>query len=454
METQAVCIEEQLSFQGISGRRVEARFDGGRVSSDGGLLLIRELVKRCGILKRFADCFEDFRNPKFVIHPLERLLEQRLYGLIAGYEDLNDHDALRKDPLLQELFAQGEDLASRNTLNRMELTRADASKKERYKKILCRIDAVERFLVGEFLRQLPKDTEEIVLDLDATDFPLHGEQEQRFFHGYYNCYCYLPLYILCGDHLLCAKLRPSNIDGSAGSLEEVQKIVVQLRNERPGLRIILRADSGFARDSLLSWCEENAVDFIIGMAQNPRLRAEIKEELELAEKQFQETNEPARLFKEFSYRTLDSWSRERRVIAKAEHLRLGENPRFIVTSLSTEVVGAAALYEKRYCMRGDAENRIKEQLTLFADRMSTSEFRSNQIRLLFSSVAYVIMTAFRRTALRGTVLQNAQFDTIRLKLFKIGARIIRSTRRVFISLPQSFPHQTLFALILARLQAT
>src|SRR5713226_3911951 len=398
------CNQFVFGFHPLKQREIRAQFDGGAITSDGGGLLLREVEKRIGILHQFAACFTDYRNADLIEHTVQELVAQRVYGLALGYEDLNDHEELRNDPLLAVLVEKSdpsqEILAGKSTLNRLELTRATASRKERYKKIVLDHGAVGRLLVQVF-QEAPQ---EIILDLDATDDPLHGKQEGRFFHGYYGHYCYLPLYIFCGEFLLCARLRSSNIDASAGSVEELQRIVAQIRSVWSGVRIVVRGDSGFCREELMAWCEAEGVDYLLGLAKNERLKAEIVKEKEEAKAQYQETGRAARRFKEFVYQTRESWSRARRVVAKAEHLEKGENPRFVVTSLSTEAWPAQALYEQRYCARGDMENRIKEQLMLFSDRTSTHYLRSNQLRLYFSSVAYVLLQMLRRLGLAGTEL--------------------------------------------------
>jgi hypothetical protein len=377
---------------------------------------------------------------------LKELIAQRIFALACGYEDLNDHDFLRNDPLLGALIGKSDEelIASKSTLNRLELTEVGATRETRYKKIFCDTEAVRRLFVEFFLDDQPRKLRQIIIDLDATDFPLYGTQEGRFFHGYYNEYCYLPLYIVCGDHLLAAELRPSNIDASAGTVEQLERIIPIIRSRYPGVRIILRGDSAFARESIMAWCESHGVDYLFGLAKNERLLAKIGPELKHAEQCFTDTQTPSRCFKEFLHCTLDSWSRYRRVIAKAEHLEKGPNPRFIVTSLSRNAAKAMRLYEKWYCLRGDMENRIKEQLSLFADRVSTHTMRANQIRLFFSSVAYILVAHLRRVALKNTSLERAQVDTIRLRLFKIGARVIRSVRRFVVSFASGYPWREIF----------
>jgi Transposase DDE domain group 1 len=451
------CSQFVLGFHPLKQRKIRAQFDGGAITSDGGGLLLREVEKRIGMLRQFAACFTDYRNADLIEHTVEEMVAQRVYGLALGYEDLNDHEELRKDPLLAVLVEKGnpsqEALAGKSTLNRLELTRETASRRERYKKIVLDHGAVDRLLVEVFLEAHPEAPEEIILDLDATDDPLHGKQEGRFFHGYYGHYCYLPLYIFCGEFLLCARLRPSNIDAPAGSVEELRRIVAQIRCAWPEVRMVVRGDSGFCREELMGWCEAEGVDYLLGLAKNERLKAEIEQERKEAQVQYQETGHAARRFKEFVYQTRESWSRARRVVAKAEHLEKGENPRFVVTSLSREAWPGQALYEKHYCARGDMENRIKEQLMLFSDRTSTHYLRSNQLRLYFSSMAYALLQMLRRLGLEGTELAKAQCSTIRLKLLKIGALIRITVRKVWVSLASGYPYVTLFRQVHKKLSA-
>jgi len=460
------CSGVSLVFQSLGRRSVVGQFDGGKISSDAGALLLRETERITGTLAKFAACFTDHRDPDRIEHTVSELVAQRVYGLCLGYEDLNDHDQLRHDPLLAVVVGkqdptgvdrarqrdQGKALAGKSTLNRLELTPVRADAGSRYKKITVNRKAVQDFFVETFLQAQTTPPPRIILDLDATDIPLHGHQAGRFFHGYYDSYCYLPLYIFCEDHLLCAKLRPSNVDASTGALKEVQRIVARIRERFPTTPILLRADSGFCREPILAWCEKNQVDYLFGLAKNKRLLLEIEEELAQAKLAFDETHQPTRVFKDFGYTTLHTWSRARRVIAKAEHLEKGSNPRFVVTSLPPEAFPAQATYEQTYCARGDMENRIKEQqLGLFADRSSAATLRANELRLWFSSVGYVLMTALRRLGLRGTELAAAQCDTIRLKLFKIGARIRVTVRKVWVSLAESFPYQEVFRRIVQNL---
>jgi hypothetical protein len=451
------CNQFVFGFHPQKRREIRAQFDGGAMTSDGGGLLLREVEKRVGILRQFAACFTDYRNPDLIEHPVAEMVAQRVYGLALGYEDLNDHEELRNDPLLAVLVEKADPsrqvLAGKSTLNRLELTKETASRKERYKKIVLDHGAVDRLLVEVFLQAHGEEPKEIILDLDATDDPLHGKQEGRFFHGYYGHYCYLPLYIFCGEFLLGARLRSSNIDASAGGVEELQRIVGQIRSAWPLVRIVVRGDSGFCREELMAWCEANRVEYLLGLAKNERLKAEIKKEMQEAKAQYQEMGRAARLFKEFVYQTRESWSRARRVVAKAEHLEKGENPRFVVTSLTAVQWPASSLYEQLYCARGDMENRIKEQLMLFSDRTSTHYLRSNQLRLYFSSIAYVLLQMLRRLGLAGTELAQAQCSSIRLKLLKIGALIRITVRKVWVSLAGGYPYVALFQQVYEKLCA-
>ena len=455
-------------FHAAKRRGVVARFEGGRISSDAGGLLLREVEKRTEIVKRLAGCFRDHREAGRTEHRVEELVGQRVYALALGYEDLNDHEELRRDPLLALLAGKedltgeervrardtGNPLAGKSTLNRLELTRATVAREERYKKIALDTEAVDRALVEVFLEAHREAPPEIVLDLDATDDPVHGQQEGRFFHGYYREYCSLPLYIFCGEHLLCARLRPSNLDAFEGALEEVQQIIGQIREAWPEVRITLRGDAGFCREPILAWCEDEKVDYVFGVAKNERLKGEVTSELEEAEERVWATGKPARVFKEFPYQTRSSWSRARRVVAKAEYLAKGPNPRFVVTSLSAESWEARRLYEELYCARGEMENRIKEQqLALFADRTSTGTLRGNQIRLYFSSFAYLLMAALRRLGLKGTELARAQGQTIRLKLLKIGALLRVTARKVWVSIAESYPYAAVFGQVYRNLKA-
>lgn len=454
------CIPTLFGFQDLGPRQVVAAFDGGKVTSDGGGLLLREVEEKFRFLEQFATCFTDHRDPEAIEHPLVDLLKQRIFGMCLGYGDLLDHDSLRHDPLLailvgkhdplgeQRLFARdrGKALAGKSTLNRLELTAVGADADDRYKKIVAHMEKIEDFLVDAFLMQHVTPPARIVLDVDATDDPLHGQQLGRFFNAYYGHYCYMPLYIFCGDHPLCALLRPSDADAAAGSLRPLEKIVTRIRQAWPHVEIVVRGDSGFCREYLMRWCEANQVHYLFGLAKNQRLLKILGKEMHEAKVLHEQTKEASRVFKDFTWRTKQSWSRDRRVVGKAEHLDKGANPRFVVTSLPQEAFDARTLYEREYCARGDMENRIKEQqLTLFADDLSCPTMRANQVRLYFSTVAYVLMRVLREFGLRNTEMAQAQCGTIREKLFKIGGIIRVSVRRVVLALSEAFPFQTLFA---------
>lgn len=466
METD--CSQRTFGFQQVGGREIVARFDGGRVTSDGGGILLREVEDRFGFVESFAACFTDHRDSESIEHPVVDLLKQRIYGLCLGYEDLNDHDWLRHDALLatlvgkadpegndrRQLRDKGKALAGKSTLNRLELTPVGADAGHRYKKISANLHAINQFLVDAFVIQHSVPPQRIVLDLDATDDPIHGHQLGRFFHGYYDSYCFLPLYIFCGDHPLLAMLRPSNIDAATGAVKQVARIVEQIRLVWPDVAIVVRGDSGFCRDELLNWCETNRVDYVIGLPKNSRLRRILGKELHEAKQLFEETHKASRVFKDFVYRTRKSWSCERRVIGKAEHLEKGSNPRFVVTTLPPESFAPSVVYEVEYCGRGNMENRIKEQqLCLFADRTSCQTFRANQLRLAFSTVAYILLRALREFGLKGTALETAQADTIRLRLLKIGAVIRVTVRKVWIALSEASPWRALFGQAYDRLTA-
>jgi len=448
------CKSETYEFQSLNRRQVVAQFDGGSITSDGGGLLLRETARRTGLMDALAQCFWDARDQRWVEHSVEQLVAQRVYGLALGYEDLNDHDELRKDELLGVLVEKtgsGESLAGKSTLNRLELT---TDGKDRYKKIVVDEEAVQSFFVRMYLKSRGRAPRRIILDLDATDDPLHGQQEGRFFHGYYRQYCYLPLYIFTADgYPLWAELRRSNIEACEGAVEAVEQIVGQIRQQWPQVEIWLRADSGFAREELMLWCESHQVEFVFGLAKNSRLLAEIEAPLQQAREEHESRGKAARCFAEFLYATRESWSRQRRVIAKAEHLAKGSNPRFVVTSLPAERFLAQTVYERIYCARGDMENRIKEQqLDLFADRTSSTRMKANQLRLWFSTAAYLLLHQLRRFGLKGTLLARAQCQTIRLRLLKIGAQIRISVRRVVLSLASGYPYQEVFAQALQNLQ--
>jgi len=462
------CNTDAIKFKTLGKRSVVADFNGGTITSDAGALLLDKTEEAIGLLDRAAECFVDHRDGNLIEHTVSDLLRQRVFALALGYEDLNDHDELSRDPLLAAVVGKreptgqlrrsrrdrGRPLAGKSTLNRLELTGQNADGASRYKKIVLNFEAMRSLFVDVFLEAYDTPPEQIVIDLDATDDPLHGRQEGRFFHGYYKHYCYLPLYAFRGEHLLAAELRPSNIDASCGTVELLERIVGQIRGRWPEVRIIIRADSGFAREQIMAWCEANGVDYVLGLAKNSRLAAKIAEELGVAEAEWERTHQASRVFKDFWYCTRSSWSRERRVVGKAEHLEKGSNPRFVVTSLASQAWDARALYEDLYCARGEMENRIKEQqLCLFADRTSTRWMRSNQIRLWLSSLAYVLMSGLRRLGLAGTKIARSRCDTIRLKLLKIGASVRVSVRRVWVSLASGYPLRDLFHRICRRLEA-
>jgi len=451
------CSRDLFGYEVVEGRRVVAAFDGGQVSSDAGALLLGATDRAIGLVARFAACFDDGRTAGLVEHSVAAMVAQRVFGIALGYEDLIDHDQLRHDPVLATLAGRltarrknCAPLAGKSTLNRLEHAPSEPA---RYHKIGHDGAAIERLFVDLLLEAHTTPAKKIILDLDATDDPLHGHQEGCFFHGYYDGYCYLPLYVFCGKHLLAAKLRRSNIDASAGAVAEVERIVDQIRARWPRVKILLRADSGFARDALMTWCEANGVDYVFGLARNERLVGALAPELAAAEAESLAQGGPARRFADCAWRTLDSWSRTRRVVAKAEHLPQGANPRFVVTSLAAIAIDARTLYEDVYCARGEVENRIKEQqLDLFADRTSAATMRANQLRLWFASFAYVLLDALRRIGLRHTQFASATCGTIRLKLLKIGAQIRVSVRRIKVAMASACPYQTEYHLAYLYLQ--
>lgn len=458
------CKQEVFEFQDHFGRKVTTDFNGGHLSSDGGLLFIRGVANKRGLLSKLAECFTDLRFQPFVEHSVEELLGQRIGGLALGYEDLNDHDRLRHDPLCalmagkKDVLGQdrmceedrGKALAGHSTLNRLELGALGGD--GRYKKILAKPDEIQALLLAEGVKSIPRRSREIVLDFDATDDPLHGAQEGAFFHGYYREYCYLPLYCFCGTIPLWTQLRDAKRDASLGTVDALKEIIAAIR-QRFGkkVRIIVRADSGFARDEIMTWCEQNDVFYCLGLARNKRLVARIGEAFgqlyaEIAEGK---NSLPCRRFQEFEYRTRKSWRRSRRVVGKAEILEKGQNPRFIVTNLKAEWdarFAPVALYEEFYCGRGEMENRIKEaQMDLFADRTSTHWMASNQLRLWFSAFAHLLISVLRAEVLCGTELAKATVGQIRLKLFKVAARIKVSCRRIHLELASGYPYRETFA---------
>jgi hypothetical protein len=461
------CNTPALIFQPLGAREVLGRFDGGSISSDGGGLLLGEAERLTGTLRQLAACFTDHRDPDTLEHTVAQLVAQRVYGLALGYEDLNDHDTLRGDPLLATLVGKtdptgadrlrerdrGKALAGKSTLNRLELTPPDATAASRYQKIVARPAAIEGLFVDLFLQAHRQPPTQIILDLDATDDPLHGHQEGRFFHGYYKEFCYMPLYIFCGEHLLAAKLRTADNDASWGTVEELERIIPQIRAAWPEVRILLRGDSGFCREEIMAWCEAHGVDYLFGLAKNSRLLEVVVGALADAHVRYLQTGVAARVFVDFVYQTRDSWSRPRRVVGKAEYLPKGPNPRFVVTTLAAPEREAQGLYEQDYCGRGEMENRIKEQqLMLFADRTSTAWLRSNQLRLWFSSVAYALVQAVRRLGLAGTRAAQAQCGTIRLWLFKIGALVRVTVRKVWVSFASACPYRHLFTQVYENLR--
>ena len=452
------CTPDFFGFEPVEGREVVAAFDAGSITSDAGALLLGATDRAIKMMDRFASCFHDVRRQELIEHEVVTLVRQRVFGIALGYEDLNDHDELRLDPLMAvlagKLEARRDDcapVAGKSTLNRLELSKLEPT---RYHKISHNPVAIKRLPVDLFLEAHVRPPKQIVLDLDATDDPLHGDQEGRFFHGYYDCYCYLPLYVFCGRHLLACKLRRANIDAAAGAVQEVARIVAQIRQRWPRVRILLRADSGFAREELMAWCEANGVDFLFGLAKNDRLNAMIKTELDRAAAKSRRTGKPARCFKDFRWTTRDSWSQRRRVVAKAEWTQGEANPRFVVTSLTRAECKARYLYEKVYCARGDMENRIKEcQLDLYADRTSTATMRANQLRLWFASMAYVLLCALRRIGLHHTHFAKATCGTIRLKLLKVGALVRVSVRRIKVAMASGCPAAQAWGLAATRLVA-
>ncbi len=450
------CNQSSFGFEVFGRREIVARFDGGTISSDGGAFLLRQTDKRLNLLPRLAKCFLDGRKQDLVEHSIPEMLSQRIYGLALGYEDLNDHEQLRKDPVFGILAGRenmDQPLAGKSTLNRMELGTGTTN---RYKKIAFRKEAIDELMADQFIESYEKAPIEIVLDVDTTDLPLHGKQEGRFFHGYYDNYCYLPLYVFCGEQVLCARLREANHDAAFGCLDEIRPIVARLRAAWPEVKIVLRGDSGFCRNEVMNWCESNGVDFVFGLARNPKLRKIIGAEMHAATPEWNRTGKPARVFSEFSYGAKKTkkggWDRKRRVVAKAEHIAGKENPRFVVTSLTGEEWAAQALYERLYCARGDMENRIKEQFSLFAGRVSAETMRANQLRLYLSAMAYILVSGLRRLGLKATELAEAQVSTIRTKLLKIGARIRVTARKVWVSMASGYPWQDLYQQVWANLR--
>jgi len=439
------CNAKPVRFSSLNRKNIVADFRGGTLTSDGGALLLREVDRRLGLIDQMAECLADPRDPAKIKHDQRTMLAQRIFGIALGYEDLNDHDQLRHDPLFSVLAEKapepGSPLASSPTLCRLENRVA--------RQALAKLSTV---FVEQFIASFDEPPEELILDFDPTDVPLHGAQERRFFHGYYDHYCFLPLYVFCGQQLLVAYLRPSNIDGALHARAVLRLLVNRLRQVWPQVRILFRGDSGFARRKLMRWCEKNSVDYVIGLARNEVLKRMTAPFMEAAEAEYEKTRQKVRNFHDLAY-AAETWDRERRVIAKAERLPEGPNLRFVVTSLSD--LCPHCVYDGTYCLRGDMENRIKEQqLMLFADRASCRSFLANQFRLLLSSAAYVLVEALRRTALAGTELAAAQASTIRLKLFKVAARVVVSVRRVVLHFSTAYPLQAVFRQIQHRLCTT
>jgi len=434
----AKCTQAEWHFPSCKSRKVTADFQGGSITSHGGVLLLRQVDRKLGLLRTVASRLQDTRQSHRIDHSLEQLLRQRVYALACGEEDLNDHQYLRKDLAFQTATDRVEDLASPSTLCRFE----NAMDRE----VMV---TMNKIFVEQFIDSHQNPPEEMVLDFDATDDRVHGNQEGRFFHGYYRDYCFLPLYVFCGSQLLCAYLRPSKIDAAKHAWAILALLVKRLREQWPSVRIIFRGDSGFCRWRVLRWCEKHDVDYVVGLAKNSRLRELGSSQTEEAQKNFEQTHQKQRLFSEFRY-AADTWDKPRRVIMKAEHTALGSNPRFIVTSLTED---PQIVYDERYCVRGDMENRIKEQqLDLYADRTSCHAWWANQFRLLLSSLAYILLDTIRRLGLKGTRMAQATCGTIRLKLIRIGAVVVRNTRRVRLHLSTAHPDQDLFGLLVERLE--
>ena len=424
------CTQNELKFPSFDRRKIEANFEGGDVSSDGGIMLLRQADRRLGLVAALNEVLPDPRHPAFITHRQVDLLRQRIYGLALGYEDLNDHDTLRRDLAWQTALERDEELASDSTLCRLE-QRVDRKAAVAFHKVL-----LEKFIAS--FKEAPT---ELILDFDATDDRVHGSQEGSHFHGYYGDWCFLPLYVFCGEQLLVSYLRPSNIDAARHAWAILKLLTTRLREVWPQVRIILRADSGFCRWKMLRWCEWSSIDYIVGLAKNSRLEALGAPLMAQAESAFAATGEKQRRFEWLDYAAL-TWDRERRVIAKAEVTEKGQNPRFVVTSLEGD---AQQLYDEGYCARGEMENRIKEQqLGLFSDRTSCHSWWANQFRVLLSAAAYVLLETIRRVGLKGTALAHAQAGTIRLKLLKIGTVIVRNTRRIRLLFSSAYPYQELF----------
>lgn len=466
MSTQ--CTATCLLFHKLGRRQIQADFDGGKLSTDCGGLLLREVESHIGLFSRLSACFTDHRASERVEHPLPTLIKQRVYGIALGYEDLNDHDTLRYDPLLavlcdvadpegqqrRQVRDRGKALAGKSTLNRLELTPETADSSSRYQKIVADHGAMDTLMADLFLEAYRKPPKRITLDIDATDDTVHGTQEGRYFSAYYDSYCYLPLYIFCGHDLLCARLQTADEDPAAHIVGHISRLVKQIRKRWPKTRILVRGDGGFCRNDLMDWCEGNRVNYLLGLPKNNRLLEALKLDRVLVKLAHELTGHPVKTYAEFRYKTRHSWSRKRRVIGKALYSEKGENPRFIVTNLGGRHYKMLDVYETGYCQRGEMENRIKEQqLDLFADRTSTHHLHSNQLRLYFASFAYILIQALRRIALAGTEMAQAQAGTIRLKLLKLAGRVTVSVRRIRLYLTGNYPYQAVFRTVWQRLQA-
>jgi len=464
------CTGPELHAKTQGRREMVARFDGGDITSDAGVMLLGAVEEQRGILKRFADCFEDHRALARIEHSCVDLISQRVLAIALGYEDVNDHERLKLDPLLASVVGKldpkgrsrkrtrdaGTGLAAPSSLNRLELSHPGLAASDRYRRIALNQDLADDLLVDLYLEAFEQEPAEIILDFDATDDRVHGGQIGRHYHSHYGHYCFLPLYIFAGEHLLCARLRTADRDAATGSVDELERIVTRLRLSWPNTRIIVRADGGFCREDLMAWCEQQpGVEYVLGLPRNSRLVDRVKSELDEVDTKCKATGKAHRVFKELRYKTRNSWSKRRRVVAKAEAIPGKTNPRFVVTSISPKDWAAKELYEKLYCARGEMENRIKEQqLDLFADRTSCTVFRGNQVRLYLSSMAYVLMSELRRLGLAGTEMARAQCGTIRTKLLKIGARVRVTVRKIWVSMSESYPYQDLLVEIWAKLRPT
>ena len=456
---QTECKADRFEFQALGARRVVADFEGGHITSDAGVVLLRAYNERHAIVRRFTHCFTDYRDPDSIEFPLEQLLTQRVFAIVQGYEDINDHDTLRVDPVFAMSVGQadvtgeqrtrerdrGKPLAGKSTLNRLEVSAERGGETKRYHKIKPDFAKIDAFLVDVFLESYSAPPAEIVLDFDTTDATLYGDQEGRFFHGYYDDYCYTPLYVYCGDRLVAVELLSAETSAVVPAYFVLKQIIPRIRARFPQTRIVVRGDSGFGDGLLMSWCEGAGVDYVFGLSGNSRLEALIGAELQQARERFVETGEAARVFTEFLYKPVKTWECERRVIAKAEHLPDGPNPRYVVTSLSVQRYTPRALYEDFYCQRGNMENRIKEQqLDFFADRCSTHWMSSNTLRVYLYALAYVLVSGIRREALANTRLEKASCGRIRLNLLKIGALVRATVRHVWIHMSSACPYQDVF----------